>query len=111
MFEEVILLMILVLLSIKAFNNYFFKCFLIHPFARCLLTKKIHCYFRMAARAIREVQGLNIVYKHIKDDKSENGGVEAIKYFAVENSEDLAEAEANHPWILTEVSSKNVKMS
>ena len=60
----------------------------------------------MAARPIREVQGLNIVYKHIKNDKNENGGLEPVKYFAVENAEDLANAESNHPWILKEVSNK-----
>ena len=58
----------------------------------------------MAARPIREVQGLNIVYKHINNDKNENGGLEPVKYFAVENAEDLANAESNHPWILKEVS-------
>ena len=58
----------------------------------------------MAARPIREVQGLNIVYKHINSDKNENGGLEPVKYFAVENAEDLANAETNHPWILQEVS-------
>ena len=64
----------------------------------------------MAARPIREVQGLNIVYKHIKNDKNENGGLEPVKYFAVENAEDLANAESNHPWILKEVSNlKNIK--
>jgi len=56
----------------------------------------------MAARPIREVQGLNIVYKHIDSDKHVNGGLEPVKYFAVENAEDLANAEANHPWILKE---------
>ena len=59
---------------------------------------------KMAARPIREVQGLNIVYKHINSDKNENGGLEPVKYFAVENAEDLANAESNHPWILKEVS-------
>jgi len=54
----------------------------------------------MAARPIREVQGLNIIYKHINSDKTENGGLEPIDYFAVENAKDLANAEANHPWIL-----------
>ena len=58
----------------------------------------------MAARPIREVQGLNIIYKHINSDKTENGGLEPIDYFAVENAKDLANAEANHPWILNKVS-------
>ena len=57
----------------------------------------------MAARAIREVQGLNIVYKHINDNKDENGGLEPIKYFAIENQEDLDQATEKHPWILQEV--------
>ena len=59
----------------------------------------------MAARAIREVQGLNIVYKHI--DQKDNGGLKSVKYFAVESQEDLDNAEKNHPWILEEVSVKN----
>ena len=63
----------------------------------------------MAARPIREVQGLNIVYKHINNDKNENGGLEPVKYFAVENAEDLAKAESNHPWILKEVSNLKKK--
>ena len=63
----------------------------------------------MAARAIREVQGLNIVYKHINDNKDENGGLEPIKYFAIENQEDLERATENHPWILQEVRSSLVK--
>ena len=58
----------------------------------------------MAARPIREVQGLNIIYKHINSDKNENGGLEPIDYFAVENAKDLANAEVNHPWILNKVS-------
>ena len=58
----------------------------------------------MAARAIREVQGLNIVYKHINDNKDENGGLEPVKYFAIESQEDLDKATENHPWILKEVS-------
>ena len=62
----------------------------------------------MAARPVREVQGLNIVYKHINNDKSENGGLEPIKYFAVENQDDLNNAEKNHPWILNEVRSEKV---
>ena len=57
----------------------------------------------MASRPIREVQGLNIVYKHINPDKSENGGLEPVKYFAIENKDDLDKAESNHPWILKEV--------
>ena len=57
----------------------------------------------MASRPIREVQGLNIVYKHINPDKSENGGIEPVKYFAIENKDDLDQAASNHPWILKEV--------
>lgn len=57
----------------------------------------------MAARAIREVQGLDIVYKHINANAQENGGLTPVKYFAVENQEDLNNAETNHPWILKEV--------
>ena len=53
----------------------------------------------MAARPIREVQGLQIVYKHLNANKDENGGVEPVKYFAVENETDLDQAEQNHPWI------------
>lgn len=60
----------------------------------------------MAARAIREVQGLNIVYKHINGNAEENGGLTPIKYFAVENQADLDNAETNHPWIKTEVKSE-----
>ena len=56
----------------------------------------------MASRPIREVQGLNIVYKHINPDKSENGGIEPVKYFAIENKDDLDQAASNHPWILEE---------
>ena len=58
----------------------------------------------MAARPIREVQGLDIVYKHINDNKAENGGLEPVKYFAIESLEDLESATQNHPWILNEVS-------
>ena len=57
----------------------------------------------MASRPIREVQGLNIVYKHINPDKSENGGLEPVKYFSIENKDDLDKASSNHPWILKEV--------
>ena len=60
----------------------------------------------MAARPIREVQGLDIVYKHINDNKAENGGLEPVKYFAIESAEDLEAAPENHPWILKEVSEK-----
>ena len=58
----------------------------------------------MAARPIREVQGLDIVYKHINDNKAENGGLEPVKYFAIESLEDMESASQNHPWILNEVS-------
>ena len=58
----------------------------------------------MAARPIREVQGLDIVYKHINDNKAENGGLEPVKYFAIESLEDMESATQNHPWILNEVS-------
>ena len=57
----------------------------------------------MASRPIREVQGLNIVYKHINSDQNENGGVTPVKYFAIENQDDLDKAAENHPWILQEV--------
>ena len=60
--------------------------------------------FRMASRPIREVQGLNIIYKHINQDKNENGGIEPVKYFSIENQNDLDTATSNYPWILEEVS-------
>ena len=59
----------------------------------------------MASRAIREVQGLNIVYKHINQDKNQNGGLEPVKYFAIENQDDIDNAAENYPWILEEVRS------
>ena len=64
--------------------------------------------FRMASRPIREVQGLNIIYKHINQDKNENGGIEPVKYFSIENQNDLDTATSNYPWILEEVCKRNI---
>ncbi len=64
----------------------------------------------MAARAIREVQGLNIVYNHINSDKSENGGIEPVKFFALEKPEDVANAETEHPWIKEGVRTVDIKI-
>ena len=76
---------------------------------KCLYAVKTQSHFhflklfRMASRPIREVQGLNIVYKHINQDKNENGGIEPVKYFSIENQNDLDTATSNYPWILEEV--------
>ena len=61
----------------------------------------------MASRPIREVQGLNIVYKHINLNKEENGGLEPVKYFALENPEQVGTATTDHPWITSGVRPKS----
>ena len=55
----------------------------------------------MSAKAIREVQSLGLIRKHL--DVSNAGGVELLNFAAIESEQDLETLPETHPWILDTV--------
>jgi hypothetical protein len=55
----------------------------------------------MSAKAIREVQSLGILRRHL--DPASSGGLQLLNFAAVDNLEDLETIPENHPWILESV--------
>lgn len=55
----------------------------------------------MSAKAVREVQSLAILRRHL--DPESSGGLQLLNFAAVETLQDLETIPENHPWVLESV--------
>jgi hypothetical protein len=62
----------------------------------------------MSAKAIREVQSLGLIRKHL--DVSNAGGVELLNFAAIESEQDLETLPEQHPWLNDSVRNKTFKL-